>query len=82
MVKTLVTPIKATISISIPQKYVGKQIELFYYALDELIEEKSVIPKKTMVDFWGTLSDVTANDLQKQTEENRNNWDERLNKQL
>lgn len=82
MVKTLLTPKKANISISIPQKYVGKQIELFYYALDELTEEKSLIPKKTMADFWGTLSDATANDLQKQTQESRKTWDERLNNQL
>jgi len=38
MVKTLLTPLQTNITISIPQKYVGKQIEVLFYAVNELKE--------------------------------------------
>ena len=37
------------------------------------------IPKKTMADFRGTLSDETANDLNILTKEGRNDWENRIN---
>lgn len=74
MVKTLLTPQQANILISIPQKYVGKQIEVFYYAIDELIEEKSVTTKKSMADFSGILSETDYQSLKAHTEQARNEW--------
>jgi hypothetical protein len=35
-----------------------------------------------MADFWGIISDETAAELQKELEESRNSWEERLKKQF
>jgi hypothetical protein len=32
-----------------------------------------------MADFWGTLSDEAANDLQVVTKEGRNDWEKAIN---
>jgi uncharacterized protein (UPF0335 family) len=40
MVRTLVTPKEQNISIHVPQNYVGKQIEVLLYAIEELEGEK------------------------------------------
>jgi hypothetical protein len=52
------------------------------YALDEVAEEKETPSKKTMADFWGSISDATAAELLKSVEESRNSWEERVNKQF
>lgn len=46
MIRTLITPQQQTISILVPQDYIGKQIEILLYAVDELTEEKKDEPKK------------------------------------
>lgn len=61
MVKTLLTPLQTQISISIPQKYVGKQIEVLLYAVDELTEEKTAKANHA-ASFKGLL---TADDADK-----------------
>ena len=81
MIRTLITPQQQNISIVVPQSYVGKQIEVLLYAIDELTEEKTK-PKKTMADFWGSISDETAAELHKNVEESRNSWEDRLKKQF
>lgn len=82
MIKTIAIPQSNNYNIALPNSYIGKKIEILVYALDEVAEEKTTIPRKTMADFLGTLSDATAADLHKQLEEGRNGWEERLNKQL
>ncbi|MEQ1732788.1 MAG: hypothetical protein ABL940_03895 [Bacteroidia bacterium] len=69
MIKTTITPENNSYNLIIPNNYIGKKIEILFYALDELIEEQPA--KKTMADFWGKLSDATANDLHKKTTEGR-----------
>lgn len=71
MVRTVITPTNTNISLSIPQDYVGKPIEITFLALEEL-EQK--FEKKTMADFWGVISDETAEVLHKQVEQSRNEW--------
>ena len=82
MTKTITIPQNNSYNLAIPTSYIGKRIEILVYALDEVADEKATTPKKTMADFWGTLSDATANDLHKQLIESRNSWEERLNKQF
>ena len=55
MVKTLLTPQQAQISIHIPQKYVGRQIEVLFYATDELTEEK-ITKTNQAANFKGLLT--------------------------
>ena len=81
MIKTTITPQNNNLHLSIPNSYIGKEIEVLLYAKDEVVQEKAK-PKKTMADFWGTISDKTAIELHKEVEESRKSWDERLKKQF
>jgi hypothetical protein len=82
MNKTIAIPQNNSYNLAIPNKYIGKKIEILFYSLDEVIEEKVVSPKKTMADLWGKLSEETGNELNKQVDEGRKGWEERLNKQF
>ena len=82
MIKTIVVPQNNNYNLTIPNNYIGKKIEILFYALDEVVEEKPIATKKTMTDFWGVISDETALELHKEVEESRNSWEERLNKQF
>lgn len=73
MVRTIITPSNTDVHLSIEKEYVGKAIEITYLALDEL-EHKST-PKKTMADFWNTISDETAKKLHDNVNQMRNKWD-------
>jgi hypothetical protein len=82
MIKTVTIPKNNSYNLSIPNDYIGKKVEILMYALDEVAEENATHPKKTMADFWGSISDATAAELHKSVEESRNSWEERLNKQF
>lgn len=40
MVRTVITPQQQNISITVPENYIGKQIEVLLYAVDELNTEE------------------------------------------
>jgi hypothetical protein len=82
MNKTIAIPQNNSYNLAIPNKYIGKKIEILFYSLDEVMEEKVISPKKTMADLWGKLSEETGNELNKQVDEGRKGWEERLNKQF
>lgn len=82
MIKTIVIPQNNSYNLAIPSKYIGKKIEILFYSLDEVMEEKVVTPKKTMADLWGKISTETGDELNKEVEEGRKSWEERLNKQF
>ena len=71
MIRTVITPKSGNIKISIPQKYIGKPIEVTFVSLDELEVTDS---KKNMADFWGTISDETAKILHEEVNQNRKEW--------
>ena len=75
MVRTIVTPDKESISIHVPQAYIGKRIEVLLYAIDEVNEiEKS---KKKPSDFRGTLnlSEKEYQEFQQSIVDGRNEWE-------
>ena len=78
MIKTVTIPKNNTYSLSIPDNYIGRKVEILLYALDEVSEEKSTHPKKTMADFRGSISDDTASELHKSVEESRKSWEESI----
>ena len=80
MIKTVITSQNNNYTLIIRDNYIGKEIEILFYALDELEEKKHT--KKSMADFWGTMSDETAGDLHKQSKNSREEWEDRLNKQF
>jgi hypothetical protein len=82
MIKTLATPQESSYTVDIPNNYIGKQIEILIYSLDEIADVKPAVTKKTMANFWGVLGDTTANDLREKTEKSRASWEDRLSKQF
>ncbi len=75
MIRTVIIPTNTNINLSIPEDYVGKSIEVTFLALEEL-EQKPA--KKTMSDFWGIISDETAEALHKQVEQSRHEWNNNI----
>lgn len=76
MTRTSITPLQTDILLSIPQKYIGKKIEVLLYAVDEIVEE---LPQKiTMADFWGKLSDESAKKLHETTQIMREEWERNI----
>lgn len=73
MVRTIITPSDTDIHLSIAKEYVGKTLEVTYLALEEL--EPKNTPKKTMADFWNTISDETAGKLHDNVKKMRNEWE-------
>ncbi|MBK8807957.1 MAG: hypothetical protein IPO21_15440 [Bacteroidales bacterium] len=73
MIKTIVTPQNNSICLAIPNRYIGKEIEVLLYAKDELISEE-VSSKKTMADFTGILSDSDYLSLKNNTDQARQEW--------
>ena len=71
MVRTIITPSQTDIRLTIPENYVGKKVEITFFALDELFEKKS---KKTMGDFFGLLSDDDYINIKEYTQQARNEW--------
>lgn len=73
MLRTSITPEQRDILLSVPQEYVGKKIEVLMYAIEEIVEE---LPKKvTMADFWGKLSDESAQKIHDNVKQMRNEWE-------
>lgn len=72
MIRTRLTPKNTELHLSIPEGYVGKNIEVLLYAIDEIKEE----PKKsvTMKDFYGILSEEAAAQLQEKVKNEREEW--------
>ncbi|EMO77635.1 hypothetical protein LEP1GSC127_5044 [Leptospira kirschneri str. 200801925] len=72
MIRTRLTPKDTELHLSIPEGYVGKNIEVLLYAIDEIKEE----PKKpiTMKEFRGTLSKESAAKLQEKVKKEREEW--------
>ena len=72
MIRATLTPQNTDIKIVMPQAYVGRQVEVLVYALDELAGEDK--PSYTLADLWGKLSDESAQKLHQHTAEMRNEW--------
>ena len=72
MVRTIVTPENTHIELDIPVDYIGKRVEITYLLVDEINNGAST---GTMSDFWGILSDKTANELHAQINKSRQEWE-------
>jgi hypothetical protein len=70
VIKTIVTPESNHLHLSIPNSYIGKEIEVLVYATEELLEEKAK-PKKSMADFCGVLSENDYQSLKEHAEQAR-----------
>jgi hypothetical protein len=73
MTRTSMIPQQTDILLSIPSKYIGKRIEVLLYSVEEITEETP--PKVTMADFWGKLSDESAQKIHDNINVMRNEWE-------
>jgi hypothetical protein len=78
MTKTILTPKNVNYNLTIPEEYIGKQIEILLYSLDEVAGEKKVQPKKTMADFCGVLTENDYQLLKMHTEQARKEWNRNI----
>ena len=75
MIRTTITPKNQDLSIHIPEDYVGRQIEVLLYAVDELLQEEKIVPKKP-ADFRGKLKLTNEQyaDFQNHVKNIRDEW--------
>jgi hypothetical protein len=74
MIKTVAIPQNNSYNLAIPNNYIGKKIEILFYALDEVAAEKNETSKKTMADFSGVLSENDYQSLKEHTQKARKEW--------
>lgn len=75
MVRTLVTPQQQNISIVVPQNYVGRQIEVLLYAVDELVDEEKKATPNNADKFKGIFSKEEGEKFNDYIKKARNEWD-------
>jgi len=73
MVRTIITPRQTDILLAIPENYIGKKVEITFFALEELLEDKK--PQKTLSDFFGVLAENDYQQLKEYSSQSRKEWD-------
>ena len=66
MIRTIITPTSASLQLKLPEEYVGKEIEVIVFALDEITDVSQMgypIPG-VMAKFWGVISQETGEEMQ------------------
>jgi hypothetical protein len=79
MIRTIITPKKQDVSIHVPENYIGKQIEVLMYDIDEL-KQNDAERKKKPSQFRGqlNLSDEQYLDLQSHIRNIRDEWERNI----
>ena len=76
MIRTTITPANSNIVLIVPEKYIGKKIEVLIFDVEEV---NLVLPsfQSTLKpsSLRGFLSHETAEALQQHTQQSRNEWD-------
>lgn len=75
MIRTVLTPEKHDISIKVPEKYIGKKVEVIVYTLEEIEGEllKPSVSKKPS-EYAGSLTKEEGKELLEYVEKSRNEW--------
>lgn len=74
MVRTLVTPQQQDISIHVPPHYVGRQIEVLLYAVDELTEDKKTTSPNA-AKYKGIFTTKEGDKFNEHINQARSEWD-------
>jgi hypothetical protein len=74
MIKTVVTPQNNDLHITVPNSYIGKEIEVLLYSKEELTEEKKTNGKNASR-FKGLLTIEEADKYQAYLKHARTEWD-------
>lgn len=80
MIKTVVIPQNNQLQLTIPNSYIGKEIEVFLYAKEELVEEVEKVEDKpvkvnNMARFRGLLTPEEADKFHIYLKQARSEWD-------
>lgn len=75
MIKTVAIPQNNSYNLAIPNDYIGKKIEILFYALEEL-EIHNSSPKKIKLSdkYKGIISKEQGQDLNNHIKEMRSEW--------
>jgi hypothetical protein len=76
MVRTIITPQNTDLYISIPQKYVGKRVEITFLDLDEI--ENKTSNTNNVSRFKGLLTNEEADQYNNYLKQARKEWDRDL----
>lgn len=74
MVKTVIIPQNNSIHLSVPEAYIGKEIEILLYAKEELTEAKPAVANNA-ARFKGILTTEEADQYDTYLQKARNEWD-------
>jgi uncharacterized membrane protein len=77
MIRTIVIPNTQTVFFEVPANYVGKEIEVLFYAKDELVEQVTV-KNSNAARFKGLLTNDVATKYDTYLKQARNEWDRDL----
>ncbi len=75
MIRTVITPEQQNISIVVPKKYIGKQIEVLLYAVDELVAEEKIDTPHNAATYKGIFSKEEGEKFNQYLQQARSEWD-------
>lgn len=79
MVRSTLIPKDKIIQLQIPKKYIGKKIEVLMFPVVEGGDEQSNKPvKKLSEKYRGSLNSKVANQIRKNIDQSRREWEERF----
>ena len=77
MVKTIVTPKNNSLTLEIPNSYIGKEIEVIFYSKEEVLGNK-ILEKSEISSFRGIINDTEYQALKSHTEQARKEWNRNI----
>ncbi len=76
MTRTTITPTENNIMLSVPERYIGKRIEVLMFDVDEVaLESTAESSKLKPSELRGFLSADTADAIQQHLQQSRKEWD-------
>jgi len=72
MTSTVIIPRKSKVYVSVPQSYIGKQVEVSFALKEDTNQPNSDVPLSEM--FRGVFSKEDAESFMKHTQTMRNEW--------
>ncbi len=76
MTKTIITPENNTVLLRVPEKYVGKQVEVLMYTVEEA--DDTTHNGVTMAEFEGVITKEEGQRLQEHIKKSREEWDRNI----
>jgi len=80
MVRTVIEPQNNTVSLLIPNDYIGKKLEVIIYADDEVwkLSKEVNLPRSKISSFKGILTNDEAEKYHQYLQKSRQEWDRNI----